>query len=863
MKYSDNSPGLSVLPFKRRSKTPGFILAFSIVLILKTTGAMSGYAQEIQTTHGLTSAWSTYLGGSNKDIARGVGVDAEDNIYVAGDTNSDNWITGSLDTTRNGGRDVFVAKFSSTGAFLWATYLGGSGTETTYDVAVSPLGDVYVTGGTLSSNWTSNGYDTTYGGDDDGFVVKLNSNGQTVWSTYLGAAGEDIACSIALDNAGNVYVAGETNSNGWVSNGFDTSLNGNKDGFVVKLSESGTHLWSTYLGGSEEDVAQAIAVKNGDRVYVGGYTFSDGWISKGFDTHHENGPTDQDGFLACLTDTGAHVWSSYLGGSEIDVLTGVALDSQGAPIVIGYTDSESDPLEGDWMFGGFDTTFGGTRDVLVARFSDSGQLLWSTYVGGSKSDTGADLLVDGSDNIFLTGYTASGEWVGGGTHMENQGKSDGFLAKLTGNGRHVWSTFLGGSKDESGRAIALNSNGEVHIVGGTNSDDWIFGGNDTVLDGDQNAFLATFRDEETPKNYKVTFKHCKVTTDGYGNMTVSETDTDSWVKISLMKKRPPVADPLYGQCFYLRDLRMLRTVSISGDIGNFYSNCNIWKLNCTGSIGSLNTVTADIETIEAEGIQKIRMAAQADSAAGQVATSSLFIVTSSEDQVNLQYPLDAAFTGVAIENFTTWQPVRKMTVASKAFVNARKMKTYSLAGIGKRSRLVAHAAGVQTHSTEYDSIFLTGALDSLILTAAPLAPDYMMGGMSKIAVTGGVFQTTANPVPIQAGLTARRLISTTPIKSIEAKGKKTAAGIVGGYIGFQDAPEATRIQAQDNMESLSATNGISATFLAGFAGENPTCKGKIGKILLGTGAPLKGIAYVNSTIPGIDTSQFAVITTVP
>ncbi len=859
MNRSNHTPAFSTLHFKKRLRIPSLILAVSVWLGLVTTG----FAQEIQTTHGLTSAWSTYLGGDNKDIARGVGVDAEGNIYVAGDTNSDGWITGSLDTTRNGGRDVFVAKFSSAGAFLWATYLGGSGNETTYDMVVSPTGNVYVVGETASLNWATNGYDTTYGGSGDGFVTKLDSNGQSLWSTYLGAGDEDIANSIALDSAGAVYVAGETYSDGWVSGGFDTSPNGNKDGFAVKLSDTGAHQWSTYLGGSDEDAAQAIAVKNGDRVYVGGYTFSDGWISKGFDTHHENGPADQDGFLVCLTSTGAHTWSSYLGGRDTDVITGIALDSQNMPIVIGYTDSESDPLEDDWMFGGFDTTYGQGRDVLVAQFADYGQLLWSTYLGGNKSDTGADLLVDSSDNIFLTGYTASSEWVGGGSHMENQGKSDGYLAKLSGSGQHLWSTFLGGSKDESGRAIALNSNGEIHVVGGTNSDDWISGGHDTELSGDQNAFLTTFRDEGLQKNYKVTFKHCKVTTDGYGNMTVSDTDTDSWVKISLMKKIPPIADPIYGQSFYLRDLRMLRRVSISGDIGNFYSNCDVWQLNCAGSIGSLNTVTANIETIEAEGIQRIRMAAQADSAAGQVAASSFFIVDNSEDQVNLQYPLDAAFTGIAIEDFTTWQPVRKMTVASKAFTNPQKMKTYSLAGIGKRSRLVAHAAGTQIPSAEYDSIFLTGALDSLILTAAPLAPDFMMGGISKIAVTGGSFKTAASTVPIRAGLVSRRLISTTPIKSIEAKGKKTAVGMAGGYIGLPDTPGATRIQALNDMETISATAGISATFLAGFAGENPTCKGKIGKILLGSGAPLKGIAYVNSAIPDIDTSQFAVITTAP
>jgi hypothetical protein len=398
----------------RRPALPFFLLLLSLSPVL--------CAQEIQTTHGLTAAWSTYLGGNNRDIARGVGVDAEGNIYVAGDTNSDGWIGGNLDKTRNGNRDAFAAKFSSAGILLWATYLGGAGNEITYDLAVSPTGNVYIVGETASAHWISNGYDTTHGGNDDGFLIKLNSSGLTEWSTYLGAGDDDIALSVALDRAGNVYVAGETNSGGWVSGGFDTSHNGNKDGFVVKLSDNGAHLWSTYLGGDEEDAAQAIAVQDEGRVYVGGYTFSSGWISRGFDTDHEYGPTDQDGFLACLDGTGGHLWSSYLGGNGIDVLTGVALDSQGHPIVIGYTDSVSDGLENDWMLGGLDTHFGGIRDVLVAKFTPSGQLRWASYLGEDKSDTGADLIVDAADHLFLTGYTASAEWVGGGFWMKTGGK---------------------------------------------------------------------------------------------------------------------------------------------------------------------------------------------------------------------------------------------------------------------------------------------------------------------------------------------------------------------------------------------------------------------------------------------------------
>jgi hypothetical protein len=140
---------------------------------------------------------------------------------------------------------------------------------------------------TNSSGWTSGGFDNSFNGGDDAFVAKLGPSGEHLWSTYLGGSGGDYGFAIAVDDSDNVLVTGQTNSSGWTSGGFDNSYNGNQDAFVAKLSPSGAHLWCTYLGGLDYDRGNGIAVDGLDNVLVTGQTNSSGWTRGGFDTSHD------------------------------------------------------------------------------------------------------------------------------------------------------------------------------------------------------------------------------------------------------------------------------------------------------------------------------------------------------------------------------------------------------------------------------------------------------------------------------------------------------------------------------------------------------------------------------------------------
>jgi len=369
----------------------------------------------------------------------------------------------------------------------WSTYLGGSKSDEGLGIAVDGWDNVLVTGETFSFGWTSGGYDTSSSGVTDAFVAKLSPSGGHLWSSYVGGNREDTGKGIAVDAWGNVLMTGETFSPGWTRGGFDTSFNGvNSDAFVAKLSPSGGHLWSTYVGGSSDDEGSGIAVDGSGNVLVTGGTTSSGWTSGGFDTSFNGGYSDA--FVARLSGSGGHLWSTYLGGSYDDYGTGIAVDGSGNVLVTGGSFSES------WTSGGFDTIWDGGADAFVAKLSLSGGYLWSTYLGGIGNDVGNGIGVDGSGNVLVMGETGSSGWTSDGFDIRLDGGMDGFVGKLSPSGEHLWSTYLGGSSYDGGSGIAVDSSGNVLVTGDTKSSSWF----DTSFNGVEDAFVVKLSPSGSP-----------------------------------------------------------------------------------------------------------------------------------------------------------------------------------------------------------------------------------------------------------------------------------------------------------------------------------------------------------------------------
>ena len=360
-------------------------------------------------------SYSTYLGGSDNDEGYGIAVDDSGNAYVTGKTASTDFPThNAYDDSYNGGdHDAFVAKLNASGTSLvYSTYLGGfhepgvNSSDYGRDITVDSSGNAYVTGITCSTDFpTHNAYDDSYnGGRYDTFVTKLNASGTSlVYSTYLGGSGDEYSEGIAVDGSGNAYVTGVTSSTDFpIHNAYDDSYSGG-DAFVTKFNASGNISYSTYLGGSSSEEGEGIVVDGSGNAYVTGTTLSTDFPTiNAYDDSHNGGSYDV--FVTKLDVSGTSlVYSTYLGGSDWDLSSSIAVDSSGNTYVTGYTLSTNFPT-----INAYDNSYNGSRDAFVTKLDASGtSLAYSTYLGGSDWDRSSSIAVDGSSNAYVTGKTSS------------------------------------------------------------------------------------------------------------------------------------------------------------------------------------------------------------------------------------------------------------------------------------------------------------------------------------------------------------------------------------------------------------------------------------------------------------------------
>jgi len=492
---SDIPAGLWTIEFK---DVPGYAPSEAHIVSVPSDDTVQDTG--IYTPVSIDMEWSTYLGGTSNDCGYGIAVDPNGNAYITGFTTSSGWVNGGFQTIQAGDVDAFVVKLNMSGAHLWSTYLGGVDDDWGNAIAVDTNGNCYVTGITSSPDWTSGGYQTAFAGVSDGFVVKLNTSGAHLWSTYLGGTSDDSGEDIAVDADGNSYVTGTTDSPGWISGGWNTIFGGNSftDGFVVKLTTGGLHLWSTYLGGTSIEYGQGIAVDGSGCCYVTGETTSSGWISGGWQTIYDY---SINGYVVKLDALGEHLWSTYLGGTSSEFGEDIAVDNSGNCFIVGETGSSG------WVSGGWDTTyFNGYYgpDGFLVKLSTSGAHLWSTYLGGTNGDYGLGVAVDPAGCCYATGYTKSDGWLNGGGDITFNGGSDAYVVKFNAAGEHLWSSYLGGTGYEIGYGIALDPNGNCYLTGDTSSSWWVSGGWITTYIGNGDAFVAKIRDINETGNLQVT-----------------------------------------------------------------------------------------------------------------------------------------------------------------------------------------------------------------------------------------------------------------------------------------------------------------------------------------------------------------------
>jgi uncharacterized protein (TIGR03437 family) len=502
-----------------------------------------------------TLLFSTYMGGSLNELARGIGTDSSGNIYICGQSQSGDLPTKASSYQPNfkgsGDDDIgdaFLAKFTPTGAVSYLTYIGGTGDEMCTTLAVDATGAVYIAGGTNSRNFptTSGVMQTSYGGDGgnfvfsagDIFVAKFNPQGTLLFSTYAGGSRDDAALGIALDSVGNAYITGATlSANFPASGGFQSQFGGggtefvnqngyvswhSGDAFVLKLSPAGQRLAGTYLGGSADDGASTIALDSGGNVWIAGSACSTNFPLQGaFQTTIKGQSPGSlqpisnncEAFFSKFSSNLAQLsYSTFLGGNRDDGANGIAVDGAGAVYLAGFTMSTDFPVTSGAFQKSFagPSTLGGNRaatfgDGFVAKFDPAAnRLVYATLLGGTDDDIPATVAVDGAGNVFVAGFTKSPDFphsadalqsslAGRGT---NEGIGDGFIAKLNTDGSQLlYSSLVGGNSDDELTGMVLTANGTVFLTGGTQSTDFPTTAGlqrGNTHNGSRDAFLSAF-----------------------------------------------------------------------------------------------------------------------------------------------------------------------------------------------------------------------------------------------------------------------------------------------------------------------------------------------------------------------------------
>jgi hypothetical protein len=369
---------------------------------------------------------------------------------------------------------------------IWSKSFGGSGVDEGKSISVDSSGNVYITGyfrsptidfggGALTNAGGSCG--SSYPCPADIFLAKFDSNGNHLWSKRFGGSNWDESLSVSIDSSGNVYITGYFGSSyidfgGGVLNGPGI--------FLAKFDSDGKHLWSkSFVGGT----GKSVSVDSSGNVYITG-NFESSTIDFGGGALTNAGWYDI--FLAKFDSNGNHKWSKRFGGSSDDWGNSVSVDSSGNVYITGYFSSSTID------FGGGALTNAGGADIFLAKFASDGTPLWSKRFGGSGNDYGQSVSVDSSGYVYITGYFNSSTIDFGGGALTNAGYSDIFLTKFDSNGNHKWSKRFGGSSDDWGNSVSVDSSGNVYITGNFESSTIDFGGGALTNAGGYDIYLAKF-----------------------------------------------------------------------------------------------------------------------------------------------------------------------------------------------------------------------------------------------------------------------------------------------------------------------------------------------------------------------------------
>jgi hypothetical protein len=403
--------------------------------------------------------WAARIAGTGTDNGNAIATDTSGNVFVTGYYsaaltlyNSSGVSNASLAYT--GSNDCFVAKYSSTGAVLWAAQIAGTGNDYGQGIATDASGNVFVTGWysaalTLYNTGGTTGATLSNAGGYDCFIAKYTSAGAVSWAAQIATSLEDIGEKIATDSSGNVFVTGYYNSalnlyNTGGTTGATLAYSGSQDCFIAKYTSAGAVSWAARIAGSGSEVGWAIATDTSGNVFVTGVYGAAVTI---YNTGGTSGATlpftgSYDCFIAKYTSAGAVSWAAQIAGTttSTEYGYGIATDTSGNVFVTGWYSAALTLYNTGGTTGATLTNTGG-NDVFVAKYSSTGTVLWVAQIAGlaTSTDQGYGIATDASGNVFVTGYYSAALTLyntGGttGATLSFTGGSDVFIAKYSSDG---------------------------------------------------------------------------------------------------------------------------------------------------------------------------------------------------------------------------------------------------------------------------------------------------------------------------------------------------------------------------------------------------------------------------------------------
>ena len=507
------------IAFQRRGEVEVPVEASFVVRGDRVGFQVGRYDRTLPLTIDPRLVWSSYIGATGEDQGNDVAVDGDGNVYLVGFTQTVEVMppadestpppNPTLITPIDQGFESFVTKIDPTGVIVYTTYYGGRGVDEGHSLVLDATGSLYAVGYTTSVDFPIvGGFQTKLNGIQDATIVKLaTSSGGIQFSSYLGGANSDRAYGVALDGAGNAYVAGGTLSASFpILNAFQSKYGGGlRDGFLTKITTAGTIGFSTFLGGNGDEQIYDVGVDVDGEIVVTGYTSSQNFPTSNPLYRGYRGGTD-DVFISKFNSAGnALVFSTYFGGSGADSGVRLTLDAEKNIYVTGTTASPDFPLKRPAQL-----FHGGAYDAFLIKLHPDGKDAdFSTFIGGEDTEGGTAVALDPNGFIYVSGFTNSvGFYAINAIGGFLRGARDGFVIKMAPDASVlVYSTYLGDFGTEAATSIAVDTAGNAYVTGFTTSSFFPVASNafQTTLAGGQDGFIVKISSDDVKTNEPFAF----------------------------------------------------------------------------------------------------------------------------------------------------------------------------------------------------------------------------------------------------------------------------------------------------------------------------------------------------------------------